>query len=280
MKTRILITGANSYIGESFVKYLANWPEHYETQTLDMISDSWHETTFVGFDVILHVAGIVHCKESKVTPALYMRVNRDLAFDVAKKAKNEGVKQFILMSTMAVYGLEGTLRKITVIDENTPENPKTEYGKSKLEAEKLIATLVDDSFIVTILRPPMVYGPGCKGNYAMLEKLVEKNPFYPNIHNQRSVVHIDRLVDALTTYIDKPANEIYFPQDDEYMNTIDTIRYLAEKDMRKVYFLSLLNPVIRFLGFFSPIPAKAFGNLVYRVIDKTLIKGVHHANTD
>src|SRR5690606_7124221 len=119
--------------------------------------------------VVIHVAGIAHVKETKENADLYYKVNRDLAFEVAKKAKNEGVKQFIFLSSMSVYGIETGIIKI-----NTPTNPKTNYGRSKLEAEELISSIESDSFKVAILRPPMIYGKGCKGNYIRLANLAIK----------------------------------------------------------------------------------------------------------
>src|SRR5690554_2772100 len=150
---RILITGANSYIGTSFEKWLAKYPDKYFVDTVDMIGDSWKEKDFLKYDVVFHVAGIAHVKETKKNKDLYYEINRDLTYETAKKAKNEGVKQFVFLSSMSVYGVSNG-----IIDKNTPLNPKTNYGKSKLQAEKLIKTLSTDNFRIAILRPPMIYG--------------------------------------------------------------------------------------------------------------------------
>ena len=152
---RILITGANSYIGTSFEKWLQQWPDKYYVNTIDMIDGSWRQKSFTGYDVVFHVAGIAHVKETKKNKELYYRVNRDLTYETATKARAEGVKHFIFLSSMSVYGIENG-----VINRNTLLNPTTNYGKSKLQAEKLIQPLNDDSFKVVILRPPMVYGKG------------------------------------------------------------------------------------------------------------------------
>ena len=162
---RILITGANSYVGTSFEKWLSQWPDKYHVDTIDMIDGSWRGKSFEGYDVIFHVAGIVHRKETQANAHEYYEINRDLAVETAKKAKQDGVAQFIFMSTMGVYGmLTGVIKKDTV------PNPKTHYAKSKLQAEEQIQKLSDDSFKVVILRPPMIYGKNCTGNY---QKLVE-----------------------------------------------------------------------------------------------------------
>lgn len=165
---RILITGKNSYIGSRFQEWLAKHPDKYKVDAISLRDESWKEKDFSEYDVVYHVAGIAHRKETKENRELYYKVNRDLAYEVAKKSKQDGIKQFIFLSTMSVYGLESG-----VIDEHTPLKPKSNYGKSKLQAEELIKPLEDDSFKIAILRPPMVYGKGCKGNYPRLAKLAK-----------------------------------------------------------------------------------------------------------
>ena len=146
---RILITGANSYIGTSFEKFIEeNFSEQYVVDTIDMIDGSWIKKDFSRYDVVFHVAGIAHQKETKDNSQLYYKINRDLAIDVAKKSKADGVKQFVFLSSMSVYGMD-----TGVITKETKPNPKTNYGKSKLQAENEINTLRDGSFKVCVLRP-------------------------------------------------------------------------------------------------------------------------------
>ena len=260
---KILITGANSYIGMSFEKWLSQWPDEYSVETVDMIDGSWREKSFAGYDVVFHVAGIVHKKESPDNMDLYMKINCDMAFEVAKKAKEDNVSQFIFMSTMSVYGLAGSLGAVTIIDEKTAEKPNSYYGKSKLAAEKKISSLISDKFLVAILRPPMIYGPNCKGNYLALEKIVKKNIVFPKINNQRSVLSIENFCNFLVICIENNYFGIYFPQDPEYMDTTKQISLIAKNINKKIYFLRLLNPFIYFISIFTDMPVKAFGNLVY-----------------
>ena len=133
---KILITGANSYIGTSFEKWVAQWPDKYLVDTVDMVDSLWKEKDFSGYDAVFHVAGIAHIKETKENADLYYKVNRDLVYEVAQKAKADGVKQFIFLSSMSVYGIESG-----VIDKDSALNPKSNYGKSKLQAEGLIARI-------------------------------------------------------------------------------------------------------------------------------------------
>ena len=186
---KILITGANSYIGTSFEKYIEkNFPAHYKVDTIDMIDDSWRKKSFAGYDSVFHVAGIVHRKEKKENEEMYYRVNRDLTVEVAKKAKAEGVKQFIFLSSGSVYGMESG-----IITKETKPTPKSYYGKSKLQAEEIISGLESSVYKICIVRPLMVYGEGCKGNYQTIVKIIKKSPVFPRINNRRSLIHISNL---------------------------------------------------------------------------------------
>ena len=185
---KLLITGAGSYVGVSVAQYLSRWPERYSVDTVDMIGEGWKTAAFSGFDAVLHVAGIVHQKDSKNDPAqkeLYERVNTRLAIETAQKAKDEGVKQFLFMSSASVYGLDAPVGKIVTITADTPLRPKDNYGISKAKAEEGLQVLADDSFKLAILRPPMIYGKGCKGNYQTMAKLAQKLPVFPWVDNRR-----------------------------------------------------------------------------------------------
>lgn len=253
---RILITGADSYIGSSFERYMKQWPDQYIVDTVDLIDSTWRKKSFAEYDVIFHVAGIAHIKETKKNEQLYYKINRDLAVEVAKKAKNNGAEQFIFMSTMSIYGQE-----TGIITQNTLPNPKNNYGKSKLQAEKLIESLCNDVFKVAILRPPMVYGKGCKGNYARLANLSIRTPIFPDIKNNRSMIYIDNLCEYIRRVIDKDIGGIFFPQDHEYICTTDMVRMIAEIHGKKIFFTKFFNPLFKFikLNTFN----KLFGDLTY-----------------
>src|SRR5699024_4967609 len=101
--------------------------------------------------------------------------------------------------------------------ENTPTNPKNTYGKSKSDAEKLIIELETDDFKVAILRPPMVYGEGCKGNYQLLRRVALVSPIFPDFKNKRSMIHIDVLSKKIERIIVKNEHGIFCPQDTQYV---------------------------------------------------------------
>ncbi len=253
---RILIIGAESYIGTSLEKWLSRYPLEYNIETIDVRLDDWRNEDFSSFDVAFHVAGIADVKETRSNRQLFYRVNRDLAYEVALKAKSEGVKQFMFVSSIYVYGLQKG-----VIDKNTPLEPRTSYGKSKLEAEKLVKSLEDHRFTVTILRPPMVYGKGCKGNYPRLAKLALIAPVFPDIDNKRSMIHIDNLCEFVKVLIDNRLGGTFFPQNPEYVKTSEMVRLIARSHGKEIRLTRIFNPIIKMLRI--PVVTKVFGDLVY-----------------
>ncbi|MBE7032645.1 MAG: NAD-dependent epimerase/dehydratase family protein [Ruminococcaceae bacterium] len=253
---RILITGANSYIGTSFENYIKRF-DGYSVDTVDMTDDSWREYEFSEYDTVLHVAGIAHIKETDSNKHLYYAVNRDLAIETAQKAKLSGVKQFVLLSSMSVYGTtSGAITKGTV------PLPKSNYGKSKLEADNSIFDMCDESFKVAILRPPMVYGKGSKGNYSTLEKFAKKTPVFPKYNNKRSMIYIETLCCFIRLVIENGEKGFFHPQNAAYVNTSDMVYQIAAINKKKIVFTKLFNPFIRILRKHRTIE-KVFGDLYY-----------------
>ncbi len=255
MMKRILITGANSYIGTSFEKYIQGF-EGYTVDTVDMIDGSWREKDFSGYDTVFHVAGIAHVKETRHNRHLYYKVNRDLAVETTKKSKESGVKHFILLSSVSVYGMV-----VGVINKDTLPLPKSNYGKSKLEADNIIEKLSDSDFKVAIVRPPMVYGEGCKGNYQLLKKFALKSPIFPDFKNKRSMIHINTLCEAVKDIIDSDKSGYFYPQDSEYVCTADMVRSIAAENGKKIRFVKVFNPVLRACKL--NVIQKVFGDLIY-----------------
>ena len=255
---KILITGSGSYIGESFKEYLKNFGEEYSADTLDMQRADWREQDFRGYDVVYHVAGIAHRKETSENAHLYYEVNRDLALEVARKAKSEGVSQFIFLSSMSVYGIDRG-----VITPDTPLAPKSNYGRSKMEAEEGMAELASEDFAICTLRPPMVYGKGCKGNFVSVVSLVRKLPFFPRVENRRSIIYIDNLSSFVKMAIDRELLGLYFPQNREYMNTSQMAMGIAEGLGKKCRLSRLLGFGVKLLMPFVSMAKKGFGTLIY-----------------
>ncbi|MCZ8466112.1 NAD-dependent epimerase/dehydratase family protein [Streptococcus uberis] len=254
---RILITGANSYIGTSFEKWLEASEGDYQIDTLDMIDPKWRQFDFSPYDAIFHVAAIVHKNEKNMDPTLYDKVNRDLPIELAGLAKAAGVKQFVFLSSMSVYG-----NKEEVITKETKENPSTYYGKSKLAAEKGLMQLESADFKVLMIRPPMVYGPKATGNYTRLSKLSRITPIFPNIANQRSMIYIDNLLEFVRKAIDTNLSGLHFPQNKEYVTTSQLVKTIRDVNGKKTLLIAIFNPIIKPLSNVSQFN-KLFGNLVY-----------------
>ena len=259
---RVLITGANSYIGTSFEEWAkTHHASEISIDTIDMINPKWREKNFSGYDVIFHVAGIAHAdsgKENEETKKRYLSVNRDLAVETATKAKNEGVKQFIFMSSILIYGTY-----YEKIDENTIPKPLTCYASSKFQADEKIRDLADENFLTSILRPPMIYGKNCKGNYKLLSKIAKISPFFPDYKNQRSMLFIENLCEFICNIIIKEKSGIFFPQNSEYVQTSEMVKEIAKVNGHKIFISKCFNFFVALGLLFSEKISKAFGNLVY-----------------
>lgn len=270
---RILITGANSYIGTSFETYMQQFGDDYQIDTIDLKDGSWKEKDFSGYDSIFHVAGIAHADVSNVseeTKQLYYQVNTHLSIETAQKYKqdlNGKSGQFIYMSSIIIYGEETNINKKRVITSTTKPNPSNFYGDSKLQAEIGLDPLNSENFHVAILRPPMIYGPGSKGNYQQLVKIANKLPIFPDIKNERSMLYVGNLCQFVKERIDHQDSGVFFPQNNEYVRTSHMVRDIAKENGKNIYLFSWMNWLIRLLGYvpgkIGRLTNKAFGNLVY-----------------
>jgi UDP-glucose 4-epimerase len=280
---KILITGAGSFIGTSFENYIKNHANHaeYEISVMDTLTGkivsgnslfdksedgSTEVWNFSGFDVVFHVAGIAHADVGKVSEEgkeLYRKVNTELAIETAKKAKAAGVKQFIFMSSAIVYGASSPIGKEKIITKDTKPEPENFYGESKLNAEKGLLELSADDFKVVILRPPMIYGPGCKGNYNSLRKFALKFPVFPKVANERSMLYIDNLCEFVRLMIDNEESGIFHPANAENSNTSEMVKMIAEANGKKKALIGGLTWLLKLLSHFTGLVNKAFGNLTY-----------------
>ena len=266
---KILITGANSYIGTSFEKYIKeNYPNDYTVDTVDMIDGTWRQKDFSGYDAVFHVAGIAHSDNGKISEEkskLYYAVNTDLTIEVANKAKSDGTGQFIFMSSAIVYGDSAPIGKKKVITSDTPVSPANCYGDSKVQAENGIRPLNDDSFKVVVLRPPMIYGKGSKGNYPLLAKIALKVPIFPYVKNERSMLYIENLCEFVRLMVENKENGTFWPQNSEYTNTSEMVKMIAEAHGKKMCLVKGFGWALRGLSFFTGLVNKAFGSLSYEM---------------
>ena len=268
---KVLVTGANSYIGDSFRRYAeAHYNNQLSISTIDMIDGSWRGKDFSPYDVIFHVAGIAHADTGKAdeeTRKKYYAVNTELAIETCRKAKEDGAKQFIFMSSAIIYGDSapyGTNKRITKETEPTPAGF---YGDSKWQADKGVRALATESFTVTVLRPPMIYGKGSKGNYPTLAAMAQRLPVFPNIGNERSMLYIENLCEFLCQVMIRGEGGIFFPQNAEYTQTSELVRMIGKVSGHPIKILKGWNWAIWLVahmpGKVGKLANKAFGNMSY-----------------
>ena len=263
---KILITGKNSHIGNK----IQTWLEHnnedvFNVVQLDVVTDEWKTFDFHGFDTVIHVAAIVHqpqCKDWN----LYKRVNTNLPINIAKKAREEGVKKFIFFSTMAVFGIGKVLTEEAINHETIP-NPQDMYGKSKYMAEKELERLCTESFKVIIVRPPNVYGEnGARGYIITFANIIKRFPVIPLAFEnvKQSMIYIDNLTELIRLLILKGGDGLYMPQDKEPVSTVYLISTIADALGKKIIKSVILGRLVKLFSFI-PIINKAYGGVAYDV---------------
>ena len=262
---KVLITGANSYIGTSFENYVMQCHD-YQIDTVDMIDSTWRDKSFSEYDSVFHVAGIAHSDTGKVSEErkqFYYQINTDLTIETAEKAKADGVGQFIFMSSAIVYGDSAPIGKLKRITRDTPVAPANFYGDSKVQAENGLLKLADESFHVVILRPPMIYGKGSKGNYPQLSKFAQKLPLFPYIKNERSMLYIGNLTEFVKLMIDNNESGIFYPQNAEYVATSEMVQVIAQAHGKKIRLVKGTTVPLKAMSHVTGLVNKAFGNLSY-----------------
>lgn len=229
---KILVTGSNGYLGNSFINQYKN---KYKFENFSLLTQKLEDINFDSVDIVLHCAALVHQKIEH-SYEKYHEINVEYPLKLAKLAKENGVKQFVFISTIAVYGEDEEK-----LDENTICNPITPYGKSKLEAEKELLKLSDDSFVVSIVRAPMVYGKDAPGNIDSLIKLVKKLPIIPlgGIENKRSFISIQNLCHMIDEVIIQQKAGIFLASDDEPLSTLKLIKLIAKNLDKKIYLIKI-----------------------------------------
>lgn len=268
---KVLITGANSYIGTSFEQYVSEkYKNELSIDTIDMIDGTWRKKDFSSYNIVFHVAGLAHADVGNVSDevkAKYYAINTNLAIETAKKAKADGVKQFVFMSSAIVYGDSAPYGKSKLITAETEPQPSNFYGDSKWQADKGVRELADNNFNVTVLRPPMIYGKNSKGNYPVMAKLAKRLPVFPAVHNERSMLYIENLCEFLVQVMLLERGGVFWPQNAEYSSTTEIVKMIANTAGHKILISKVFCWII---GITSHIPGKiknltnkAFGNLTY-----------------
>jgi nucleoside-diphosphate-sugar epimerase len=254
---KIIITGSTGFIGTNFIKSATD----LNIIEIDLLTQTVNEIDFVGIDTVLHLAAIVHQMKGAQQDQ-YFKINRDLAFSVAKEAKSKGVKHFVFMSTAKVYGESTTNKKPWNI--NSECSPQDAYGRSKFEAEKLICGLEDNNFKVAVIRSPMVYGAGVKANMFKLMRLVDRCPVLPlgDIQNRRSIVFVGNLIALIKQIIIKQASGIFIAGDIAPLSTTQLTNLIAESLQKKIKLIKIPGFIVSGIGIIIPsIIDRLFGSL-------------------
>lgn len=258
MKKNILLCGKNSYVGGKLIDTLS---DKFNFKELDMRTPEWKEYDYSPFDTIIFLEAIVHRPELQDSQ-LYKEVNEVLPVKVAERAVKQGLKQFIFFSTMGVYGLKPSLTGNGKVSIDTTYHPKNLYGKSKLNAEMLLVELQKkNDFVLSIVRPPNIYGNDCPGNYHNYMNLCAKYMIlFPLLrHNQFSMIHINNLSTVIGELIGAKASVLLCPQDPGDKSNALRIEKIA-KEMNRLHYQSI------FLGkllytFYKMFPLKQITNL-------------------
>lgn len=245
--SRILITGANSFIGTNFIKC----SQYKEVKEISLHNILPENINFRNIDVVLHLAAIVH--KRKTTPQKsFLKINRDLCVEVATQAKKAGVRQFIFLSTAKVYGkfIEGS----EPWNEDSVCHPADCYGRSKYEAELLLRELEDENFTVSIIRTPIVYGYGVKANMRILIKLIEHCRILPfgKIENTRNFTYIENLTAYIDRIMEKRSSGTFIAIDDKPLSSTDLTVLLLEYLNKKVTLFRMPALFIKAGFFFLP----------------------------
>lgn len=229
----ILLTGSNGFIGSYFIN---KYHDNYNINTFSFRSNDLVDLNLSSIDTIVHLSALVH-QMGGATKEEYEKVNITQTVHLAIKAKNTGVKHFIFMSTVKVYGEETD----TAYTESTLCLPQDNYGKSKFEAEQKLQELEDNNFKVTIIRTPIVYGYGVKANIQSLIKLVRKIPILPfgNIHNKRSMVYVGNLCHLIDQIIQQEKSGIFLASDNEVLSTSKLIELISKHLNKKVFLIKI-----------------------------------------
>jgi UDP-glucose 4-epimerase len=245
--TRVLITGANSFVGTNFRKF-----SYFENiDELSLLDKRPEDIEFGKYDVVLHLAAIVH-QSKKIDEAEYYAVNRDLCLKVAEQSKKSGVKQFVFLSTLKVY--RGFTDSSELRNENSECFPDDAYGKSKYAAEIALKKLEDQGFTISIIRTPLIYGEGVKANMINLVKLVDTFPFLPfgKIENRRNFTFVENLVGFIDQIIIKRASGVFIVMDEKAYSTTELINFISNSLGKKILLFKFPKFLLHLGYFFFP----------------------------
>ena len=262
---KVMLIGIGGYIGGKFTEYInKNYPG-WQIDAVDSMNRKWVEADFHGYDAVYNVSGLAHANARQGSEEQYYAVNGQLPIDVATKTKNEGVPMFVQMSSQIVYGDMSGLGEEKIITAETIPSEPTIYGKSKMMAERGLQKLVDDTFQIAIIRPPLIYSEFARDNFPRLVNFAMKMPVFPKLENRQSMVYVDNLCELICLIIENNKGGIYYPQQECYIEVSKIVADIAKAVGNKMWQTRIFNPVLRLLSIVPQLGFihKAFGSIVY-----------------
>ena len=260
-----MLVGVGGYIGGKFKEYMNNNYPDWQIDEVDSMNGIWKGADFHGYDAVYNVSGLAHANARQGSEELYYAVNGQLPIDVAKKAKGEGVPLFVQMSSQIVYGDMSNVGEEKMITADTIPSEPSVYGKSKMMAERGLQELVDDSFQIAIMRPPLIYSEFARDNFPRLVNFAKKMPIFPKLENKQSMVYVDNLCELVKLVVENCQGGIYYPQQECYIGTSKIVADIAKAVGNKMWQTRFFNPILKLLskseklGFIH----KAFGSITY-----------------
>ena len=259
----IVITGANGYIAGSLKKWFEGKQDGNQVSLLSLRDPSWEQYDFSKVDTVIHTAALVHKNEKEHELEEYREINTRLTLKLAQTAKAQGVRHFVFISTMAVYGIEPSCFRATEINRDTVPSPKSKYGISKYEAEQALQKLQSEDFLLSVIRPPFVYGPNCPGNYRTLRSLTLKLGIIPKLKNIKSVIYVNNLCECIYRICVKKVPSVFCPQNERAVSTWEIASLISACNQKKALCSGFFNPFVK-LGSKAVRKIRvAFGNEYY-----------------
>lgn len=251
----VLIVGENSYIGNHLEEIL-KINDSVNVKKISFRNNNWKKISYENFDTVVHLAAVVHNRNADND--LLNKVNTHDAIEIAKLSKSKGIKHFIFLSTMGVYSQKESEIKIS-----TKVSPSNKYATSKLNAERELQLMSSDKFNVSIVRPPIVYGKNAPGNFLSFEKMALLLPIFPKYNNRRSMIYIKNLAEFLRLLIINGENGIYYPQNNEYINTFEMFKIISKLNGKKLISLPFMSKLLEIFSQNNSTFNKVFGDFYY-----------------
>lgn len=269
---RILVIGKNGFISKCFQSYIRKYTD-IEVLAISARNNAWKKEKFNGFDAVFNTTGLAHDNARKGTREQFMELNSILPYELALKAKKEGVKTFINMSSLIIYGEMSELGSKLIINNETKPTPAGIYGESKLAGEEAINKLSDGEFRVAIIRSPLVYNENAVDNFLRLKRFALTCPIFPDIGNARSMIYSDNLCELVKLIAENKAGGYYYPQQEVHICTSKLVKDIANASGKKMWLTRMFNPFIFVLANRFIFIRKVFGSLAVDLNESNYFEG-------